>query len=193
LSEDIKQPVSVEELLENMREELDETHPAEEGGRRSRKRGRSARHVAMDVLAHRDHSRLELEEKLNKKLSNKIEDGEISAEDIACLLDELTEDGLLDEARYAESFVNGRVRKGQGPVRIRRDLNQKGLPRHLLQQAFDAADVNWRQRAGEVRRKKFGNEAPQDYKERARQARFLQYRGFSNEQIQSALGESYAD
>ncbi len=179
-----------------MREELGETTPAAADecrpSDRPRKRGRSARHVAMDVLAYRDHSRLELEEKLTKKLSDKIEDGEIAPRMFE-VLSELTEDGLLDEARYAESFVNGRVRKGQGPVRIRRDLNQKGLSGELLQQAFDATDVNWRQRASEVRRKKFGSEAPQDYKERARQARFLQYRGFSSEQIQSALGESFDD
>jgi regulatory protein len=38
-----------------------------------------------------------------------------------------------------------------------------------------------------VRRKRFGDEPPQDYKERARQSRFLQYRGFTSDQIRQVL------
>ena len=143
----------------------------------------------MDVLAYRDHSRLELEEKLTKKLSARLEAGEVQPEDIANLLDSLVADGLLNEPRFAESFINGRVRKGQGPVRIRRDLGQKGLPQRVLEQAFAETDVDWLAVAETVRQKKFGDGKPADYRERARQARFLQYRGFSGEQIQCALDD----
>jgi regulatory protein len=128
--------------------------------------------MAMDILAYRDHSRLELEEKLSKKLARQLEAGELTPADIAGLLDSLVAEGLLVEHRYAESFINSRMRKGQGPVRIRRDLGQKGLARSILEQAFDASQIDWLAEARSVRQKKFGDGPPADYKERARQARF---------------------
>ena len=54
--------------------------------------------------------------------------------------------------------------------------------------ALEAAAEDWAAIAREVRRKRFGVSPPGDYRERARQARFLQYRGFSAEQIRAALG-----
>ena len=188
--ENDNKPQSVEELLVGMREELGEAVPADKP-KRKRGKGRSPRHVAMDVLAYREHSRLELEQKLTKKLADKLEAGDISSEDISVVLDELTEDGLLDDARYAESFINSRVRKGQGPVRIRRDMGQKGISSALIEQAFSEREVNWSELAREARQKRFGVELPQEYKERAKQARFLQYRGFTSSQIQSAQGRSF--
>jgi regulatory protein len=38
-----------------------------------------------------------------------------------------------------------------------------------------------------VRAKRFGPGIPRDYAERARQARFLQYRGFDSAEIRAAL------
>jgi regulatory protein len=185
-------PQSVEALIAGMHEELGETVPAETP-RKKKGAGRSPRHVAMDVLAYREHSRLELEEKITKKLAHKLEAGDISSEDICVALDELVEDGLLDDGRFAEAFINSRVRRGQGPVRIRRDLRQKGISTALLEAAFSKLEVNWAQKAAEVRQKRFGAELPQEYKERAKQARFLQYRGFSSEQIQSALKDFFEE
>jgi regulatory protein len=51
-----------------------------------------------------------------------------------------------------------------------------------------AAAADWGRAAREARRRKFGASPPADYRERAKQARFLQYRGFSSEQIRAALG-----
>jgi regulatory protein len=48
--------------------------------------------------------------------------------------------------------------------------------------------VDWAATARELRRRRFGVSPPGDYPERARQARFLQYRGFTAEQIRAALG-----
>jgi regulatory protein len=181
---------SVEELLSEMREELDESIVIDKP-KRNKGAGRSPRHVAMDVLAYREHSRLELEEKLTKKLSHKLEAGEISSEDIVVVLDDLAEDGLLDDARYAESFINSKVRRGQGPTRIRRDMAQKGLTSALIEHAFFELEVNWYLLAAEIREKRFGASLPHEYKERAQQARFLQYRGFTGDQIQSALSGGF--
>jgi regulatory protein len=63
----------------------------------------------------------------------------------------------------------------------------------IVDQALDATEVDWVQTAREARRRKFGVSLPGDYHERAKQARFLQYRGFSSEQIRAALGPGEDD
>ena len=103
------------------------------------------------------------------------------------VLDDLTRDRLLEEERFVESFVRGRIRKGQGPVRIRGELAQRGIEDASVSSALMEADCDWVALAAEVRAKRFGRAAPGDFKERARQAKFLQYRGFESEQIRSAL------
>jgi len=139
----------------------------------------ACRRQAMDLLARREHSRLELERKLMTRAY---------AEDIVAeVLDRLVAERLIDEARFAESFVRSRVARGQGPARIRKDLADRGVSGAHSEDALAAVESDWRVLASKVREKRFGSEQPRDYKERARQARFLQYRGFSMDQIKSAL------
>jgi regulatory protein len=68
-------------------------------------------------------------------------------------------------------------------VRIRRELQERGVPEELIEQAFESMDVDWSDAIATVREKKFGRKLPSEFKERSRQSRFLQYRGFSGEQI----------
>ena len=133
----------------------------------------------MDLLARRDHSRLELDRKLTSRGFERAI--------VEHVLEDLIRDRLLEEDRFVESFIRGRVRKGQGPVRIRGELAQRGIADASASTALDEADCDWTALAAEVRTKRFGAEAPVDFKERARQAKFLQYRGFETEQIRAAL------
>ena len=133
----------------------------------------------MDLLARRDHSRLELDRKLTER--------GFEPDLVAHVLDDLTRDRLLEEHRFVESFIRARLRKGQGPVRIRAELAQRGVEDASVSTALTEADCDWTALAAEVRSKRFGAEAPEDFKERARQAKFLQYRGFETEQIRAAL------
>jgi len=167
---------------------MSELMSEEQATPRKKRGGRSPRHIAMDLLARRDHTKTELLTKLTTKLSEQITAGDVSVGEIESVLDDLASDGLLDEQRYAESFVNSRIRRGQGPARIRRELADKGVSGAEAESAFEAADADWPTLAKEVREKKFGGSLPADYKERARQARFLQYRGFTGDLIQRALG-----
>jgi regulatory protein len=132
----------------------------------------------MDLLARREHSRQELHD----KLAGKSFDPGIIRE----VLDELESEGLLSSGRFAESFVASRHARGQGPVRIARELAERGVesPKDWL----DDARYDWSRLARDVRRKKFGDTPPSDFREKARQARFLEYRGFSQDQIRRALG-----
>ncbi|MBS0579855.1 MAG: regulatory protein RecX [Proteobacteria bacterium] len=134
--------------------------------------------AAVALLARRDFSAEELRRKL---LDRGFAEGAVRA-----VLGELSGAGLLDEARYVESYVRAHVGRGHGPARIRADLRRNGVPDTLIEAALDPVD--WLELARKVRRAKFGARSPQDWTEKARQARFLQYRGFSADHIRSATG-----
>jgi regulatory protein len=135
----------------------------------------------MDCLARREHSADELRRKL---VARDFTPGEIDA-----TLADLEREGLLSDARFAEAFVAARWRRGQGPARLRAELVQRGLSSELIITALDAHD--WFEGARAAREKKFGSEQPADYKDKARQIRFLQYRGFDGEQIRHALADDW--
>jgi regulatory protein len=133
----------------------------------------------MDFLARREYGQSEL----TRKLADKGFKREVAAQAVAQLSDE----GLQSDQRFAESFVQSRISQGKGPVRIRMDLGQRGISDSTIEIALEEADPDWRALAREQRHKKFGATAPSDFKEKARQMRFLQYRGFEQDHIQSAF------
>ena len=63
-------------------------------------------------------------------------------------------------------------------MRIKQDLRQKGVEPEMADQAMEEAEIDWFELAETARQKKFGAEYPTETKEKARQIRFLQYRGF---------------
>ena len=135
----------------------------------------AVRRAAMDLLARREHGRVELTRKLRQRgAPQELIDG---------ALDRLAEEGLLSESRYLETFVASRARAGYGPVRIREELAQRGLPRPSIEQALSEAEVDWGEQLRELWQRKFAGQLPEDMREKAKQARFLTYRGFSQEQI----------
>ena len=100
---------------------------------------------------------------------------------------------LLREERYVEQFVTQHSGRGRGPMRIRQDLRQRGIDAEAIETALTAGDVDWTESARAARRRRFGTALPADRRERAKQARFLQYRGFSSDQIRAALGPGEDD
>ncbi len=136
---------------------------------------------AMNLLARREHLRSELAVKLRKRFGSDAESM------IDAVLDELGAEQLLSDERFMESYIRQRVGKGYGPDRIRQELRQKGVDSALLELAMDSAEVDWVERAAEVRLKKFGATPPTDFKDKARQLRFLNYRGFGGEFAGAAL------
>ncbi len=137
------------------------------------------RAVAMNLLARREHSTAELRDKLAAR--------GFEAEAVDATLATLTREGLVSDARFVEAFVVSRVRRGHGPARIRAELDRHRLPPELIAGAIAARSAEWPALACVVRAKRFGAGRPGDFKERARQARFLQYRGFGSEDIRRAL------
>jgi len=100
---------------------------------------------------------------------------------------QLVEEGLQSDARFVEAFVRSRINQGKGPARIRADLRGKGVSDGDTEDGIREADQDWYALAVEVRLKKFGAERPAEFKDKARQMRFLQSRGFGQDQIQAAV------
>ncbi len=137
------------------------------------------RKKAMDFLARREHGQNEL----IKKLADKGYVRRLVEQSIT----KLTEQGLQSDDRFAEAFVQSRINQGKGPVRIRLDLNQRGVSDAVIEMAIEASAADWHGLAREVRERKFGRDDPADFKAKAKQMRFLQYRGFEQDHIQSAF------
>ena len=135
--------------------------------------------AAVTQLARRDYASGEL----RQKLIGRGFDADLVAQAIA----QLTESGALDDARFAENHVTFHAQRGQGPVRIAAELRTLGVSAELIERALQAGP-DWRQLAHRARVRKFGREVPTAWAEKSRQARFLQYRGFSSDHIRSALG-----
>jgi len=105
------------------------------------------------------------------------------------VVDELQRAGLVSDERFSEMLVRVRRSRGFGPLRIKHDLQEKGVAGDLINQWVDTSSPEWKQDARQVRRKKFGVRPPKTFADKARQMRFLQYRGFTHDQIQRAFGD----
>ena len=144
----------------------------------------AARSAALAMLARRDFSVAELATRLRER-------GYVEAA-VERTVEGLVDERLLNDARYAEHYVHAHSQRGRGPRRIRLGLAEAGVEAALVDAAL-AEGPDWAALARDTRRRRFGEEAPADWAERATQARFLQYRGFSNDHIRNALGGSEAD
>jgi regulatory protein len=133
----------------------------------------------MQWLARREHSRRELQDKLSKKGC----DAALAAE----VVNKLESERLVSDDRFMESLIRARRNRGYGPLRIQKELREKGVAPEAIANWLDVTSREWIDDIRRVQRKKFGGRIPKSYAERARQARFLQYRGFTYDQIQQLL------
>ena len=140
---------------------------------------KKARKKAMDLLARREYGFAELVGRV--KAAGFTDD--VATSVVTVLADE----GLQDDERFAESFARSKLGRGTGPLRIRQALLEKGLSETRAERAVAGLDADWIAEARQVREKKFGGEPPDEYTAKAKQMRFLQYRGFDHEQIRAAM------
>jgi regulatory protein len=150
------------------------------GDRKTREPGLRVR--ALRLLARREHSRKELE----RKLSAHAQDGA----ELEGVLDALEGEGLLSERRVVEQVVHARSSRF-GARRIARELSGKGIAEEAIATAVRALRSDEVERAQAVWRRKF-SQRPRNAAERARQARFLQGRGFDFDTIMKVLKGSDA-
>jgi regulatory protein len=137
------------------------------------------RAVALRLLVRREHSVQEITAKLTTRGYQR--------EAVSAVVAVLAAENLLSDTRFVEEFVASRARRGSGPVKIREELRGRGVDETLVETTLMGHAQTWAANAASVRRKRFGAALPRDYAERARQARFLQQRGFSMDAIRAAL------
>ena len=143
----------------------------------------TVRYKAMDLLARREQSAVELTRKLSARI-------EIEAEVIEAVIDQLQAEGLQSDSRMAEAYVRYRSQRGHGPKKIRSELLQKGVAGSVVSEALASTDTDWTQLARSQLEKRFGawGEARNlDARSKAQRSRFLQQRGFDYEHISAAL------
>ena len=138
---------------------------------------------ALNYLARRDHSALELTNKLeNKGYSNAL---------IKVVIQQLKDKRLLNDANFAEQYCRMRRNRGFGPLRIIAELQARGIAAETIAEVVEIADNEWFIVAHHLWQKRFKNPVknlgPNDFTRRAKQMRFLHYRGFTREQIDNAF------
>ena len=129
--------------------------------------------AGLKMLRRREHSRLELFQKLQTKgFDFDVVNNSIS---------KLVEQNYQSDDRFSEEFIQMRFNQGKGPVKIASELKMRGI------NTFDLSVFDWFQLAKEIRQRKFGDLSSLDFKETAKQKRFLQSRGFTLDQINQAF------
>ena len=129
--------------------------------------------AGLKMLMRREHSRLELFQKLQTK--------GFDVDVVNNSISKLVEQNYLSDDRFSEEFIQMRFNQGKGPVKIASELKMRGI------NTFDLSVFDWFQLAKEIRQRKFGDLSSLDFKETAKQKRFLQSRGFTLDQINQAF------
>ncbi|WP_041246404.1 regulatory protein RecX [Brumicola nitratireducens] len=137
------------------------------------------RHKLTRLLSRREHSQTELRKKLS--------DLEISADIIDETIKKFAEKDIQSDLRFAEAVVRGAYYRGKGPVFIERELNNHNIDFALVRELVNDDDFDWFESSKAVRVKRFGEDLPDDWTAKQKQMRFLQYRGFAQEQIKYAF------
>lgn len=140
---------------------------------------KSAFDQALALLNHREHSAHEIEQKLKTKNYAEVE--------ITEAIQKLEEINYLNDTRFAEVFVRSKVNRHLGASRILQELKQKGVSNQISKAAIEEANIDWFELARQTKESKFGENKYTDFKEKGKQFRFLQYRGFSFDQINYAI------
>jgi regulatory protein len=135
----------------------------------------TAKAVAVKLLSRREHSAHEIREKLRQR--------EFDSDEIEQVVEELKAGGWLSDERFAEAYIRMRQLKGFGPVRISMELKERGVDELIVESLLDANDASWMRVLEQQYQKKYRNTAIDDYNEKAKRIRFLQYRGFTLDAI----------
>jgi len=151
---------------------------------------KNALHCAVGLLARREHSRIEIQQKLKQR--------EFLQADIDMAIETLLSKKYLSDERFAESRCRYQSKRGYGWLYIANELKQKGVCASIIQKLRESCEIDWYLQAELAYNKRFGNKCAIDeknnkldnraaQKEKAKKIRFLQYRGYSIDEILSVL------
>jgi regulatory protein len=135
------------------------------------------REFCVRLLTRREHSKLELLNKLELKGFDRA--------DTALVVDALADNGWQSNQRFAESYARYRIKKGFGPIKIKYELLQRGIEATNLDEVASEIAEDWNELLMQVYKKKYSNQELLTNKEWLSRTRFLQQRGFSTEMIKT--------
>ena len=138
------------------------------------------RDAAVRLLARREHSRFELA----RKLGSRGHPDDLIEETIG----DLSRAGLQSDERFAQAFVRSALRRGQGPLKIRAGLAERGVDSDIAPDYFELDADEWSERAADALRKRFGPAPVESRADWAKRARFLAGRGFPSDVAAKVLG-----
>lgn len=127
------------------------------------------------LLAKKDYSSGSLS-RLLKKLTEK-------EEYVDRVIRRLSDNYYLNDTQLITNLIDKHTRKLHGPTRIKQEIRQKGFPQELIDQKIEESGIDWYSMAKEASIKKFFDTPPSEQKEKAKQIRYLQYKGFSMDMI----------
>lgn len=139
--------------------------------------GNTLRALSFALLAKKEYSKSDLKQKLLAYGADLIE--------VDALLEELAQQNYQSDERMAGMLLRSQIRQGRGPARIKQALKKHEIDPDLAQQEYD--EIDWFKQAFDLKVKKFGTEVVKDPKQKAKQIRFLQYRGFSMDIIMKVI------
>lgn len=152
----------------------------EQSSQRKPLTGTRLRSYAFALLTKREYSKAELTAKLCLYAEN--------PDEVNTLVDELSERQYQSDQRVAEAMLSSQLRKGKGPNRIKLAFKSKQLDTELI--TAELTDIDWAEEAYRLKVKKFGLDVEKEPKLKAKQIRFLQYRGFEMDAIIKAVSRT---
>lgn len=141
--------------------------------------GTRLRSYAFAVLTRKEYSKADLVEKLALYA--------VDRDEVLKLVDELASENYQSDQRVAEMMLSSQKRKGKGPNRIKMALKSKKIDSSLIQDELKETD--WNEQAYQLKVKKFGLDVEKEPKLKAKQIRFLMYRGFEMDAIMKAISK----
>ncbi|MGY5393778.1 regulatory protein RecX [Acinetobacter sp. NigerLNRRAM0016] len=171
-------PVHASPTTQPAHEDIETESPQNTGLTDSRLRS-----YAFAVLTRKEYSKAELIEKLATYAANQ--------EEVINLVEELSNNNYQSDQRVAEIVLSSQKRKGKGPQRIKLALKNKKINSELIQE--ELKEIDWAEQAYQLKIKKFGITVERDPKLKAKQIRFLQYRGFDMDTIMKAISRKESE
>lgn len=145
--------------------------------------GSRLRSYAFAVLTRKEYAKAELIEKLSTYAEDPTE--------VINLVEELARENYQSDQRVADTLLSSQKRKGKGPNQIKMKLKSKKIDTALI--ADELKETDWVQQAYTLKIKKYGLEVSKDPKVKAKQIRFLMYRGFEMDAIIKAISRQPHD
>ncbi|SDB88213.1 regulatory protein RecX [Acinetobacter boissieri] len=135
--------------------------------------GAKLRAYAYRLLGRKEYSKAELTQKLQQYAED--------IDEVHVIVEQMIEYNYQNDERYAQQMFRSQLNKGQGPQRIKQKVQQKSVDLQFIEAQLES--TNWLAEAYTLKVRRFGQEIATDPKIKAKQVRFLQYRGYSLDTI----------